>query len=138
MRIEYSPNQPPTPLVHGLPDAARLQVRTGEAPVVYEDVLIGLTRSGGADVLTVSTLAWRVEAAARPIWCSTTPGKKQIDLSFQPLRDPLSPMGASSQVVAPHGLIGQSYDGDAIAVDGKQDHYRELWKAQGAGKEIIT
>ena len=138
VRIEYSPNHPPTPIVHGLPVVAWLQVRAGEAPVAYEDVSVAMSRSGGADVLTVSTLAWRVEAAARPIWRSTTPGKKQIDLSFQPLRDPLSPMGASSEVVAPHGLIGQSYDGDAIAVDGKQDHYRELWKAQGAGKEIIT
>jgi len=31
---------------------------------------------------------------------------------------------ADSDPVAPHGLIGQSYDGDAIAIDGKQDDYR--------------
>ena len=33
---------------------------------------------------------------------------------------------------------GQSYDDDAVAVDSKQDHYRELWKAQGSGEELTT
>jgi len=31
---------------------------------------------------------------------------------------------------------GQSYDDDAVAVDGKQDHYRELRIAQGSGEEL--
>jgi len=34
----------------------------------------------------------------------------------------ISPLyNADSDVVAPHGIIGQAYDGDALAVDGKID-----------------
>ncbi|EOD35525.1 hypothetical protein EMIHUDRAFT_98528 [Emiliania huxleyi CCMP1516] len=107
---------------------------TGGPAASFEDVSVSMSRRGNAEVLGVRTCAWHIEAVARLIWRSTTPGKKQIDLSFAPLRDPLS----GTVAVAPHGLIGQSYDGDAVAVDGKQDHYRELWKAQGSGKELTT
>ena len=48
--------------------------------------------------------------------------KRQIDLWLVPLRDPLAPNPQTGKVVAPHGLIGQSFDGDATAVDGKKDH----------------
>ena len=137
IRVEYSPNQPPTPIVHGLPGTARLELVAGAAPRTFEDVTISASTRGNAEVVSVRTSAWAVEAAARLIWRSTVPGKKQIDLSFSPLRDPLAPL-SPGRVVAPHGLIGQSFDGDAVAVDGRQDHYRELWKAQGAGKELVT
>ena len=46
----------------------------------------------------------------------------QVDLSFAPLRDPVAPHPTSGRVISPHGLIGQSFDGDGIAVDGKMDH----------------
>jgi len=64
----------------------------------------------------------------------------QVDLSFAPLRDPLAPQPKTQTVVAPHGLVGQSFDGDNIAVDGKKDHYRELWWRQSSfkTKEITT
>ena len=44
--------------------------------------------------------------------------------------DPL--YDADHDVVAPHGLIGQSYDGDAFGVDGAQDDYRN------GGEEMST
>jgi len=134
IRVEFSPNQPPTPIVHGLPDSGQRRLQPGGPAASFEDVSVSMSRRGNAEVLGVRTCAWHIEAVARLIWRSTTPGKKQIDLSFAPLRDPLS----GTVAVAPHGLIGQSYDGDAVAVDGKQDHYRELWKAQGSGKELTT
>jgi hypothetical protein len=142
LRIEYSPNQPPTPIVHGLPGVSALRLNAGDAKRL-EDVSVALeTRAGGqggeAEVLKVTTSGWRIEASARLIWRSTSPGKKQIDLSFSPVRDPLAALSATGKVVAPHGLIGQSYDGDSIAIDGKQDHYKQLWKAQGSGHEIVT
>ena len=31
--------------------------------------------------------------------------------------------GNASGIVAPHGIIGQTWDGDGIAVDGAQDDY---------------
>lgn len=47
--------------------------------------------------------------------------------------------GASSRTIAPHGIVGQSWDGDNLAVDGKQDDYEieasEVWTtamAEGA------
>ena len=33
---------------------------------------------------------------------------------------------------------GQSYDDDAVAVDGKRDHFRVLRRAQGSGEELTT
>jgi len=144
IRIEYSPNQPPTPLVHGLPGAtAAKRLLAGEPGIAFEDVSASLEarkggQGGGAEVLQVSTAGWKLEASARLIWRSTVPGKKQIDLSFAPLRDPLAPQLGTGKIVAPHGLIGQSYDGDGMAVDGKQDKYTDLWKAQGGGHEIAT
>jgi len=144
IRVEYSPNQPPTPLVHGLPGgSAATRLHAGEPAVAVEDVRISLEarkggQGGGAEVLQVSTAGWKLEASARLIWRSTVPGKKQIDLSLAPLRDPLGPQPPTGKMVAPHGLIGQSYDGDGIAVDGKQDKYKDLWKAQGGGHEIVT
>jgi hypothetical protein len=47
--------------------------------------------------------------------------KKRLDLTFKP---------TSTSVVAPHGLIGQTFDGDNLAVDGAQDDY--------SGKTVIT
>lgn len=47
------------------------------------------------------------------------PGKSLLNLHIEPLYD------ADSDVVAPHGLIGQSYDGDTQAVNGKVDDYSE-------------
>ena len=101
---------------------------------------MSLSKQGGADVFTLLTPGWAITATARPIERSVTPGKKQVDLSLSPLRDPLAPHPATGKVIAPHGLVGQSFDGDSIAVDGKKDHYRELWWRQSGfeGDEIRT
>ena len=101
---------------------------------------MSLSKQGGADVFTLLTPGWAITATARPIERSVTPGKKQVDLSLSPLRDPLAPHPATGKVIARHGLVGQSFDGDSIAVDGKKDHYRELWWRQSGFKadEIRT
>ena len=70
-------------------------------------------------MLYVITGGWAV--TARFIQRSATTQKKQVDLSFKPLRDPLEPNPVTGEVVAPHGLVGQSFDGDGIAVSGKKD-----------------
>ena len=49
--------------------------------------------------------------------------------------------GQSTVVVIHLGIRkdeGQSYDDDAVAVDGKQDHFRVLRRAQGSGEELTT
>jgi len=153
VRIEFTPNMPPTPLVHGLEGGTR-RVLPGEPPLVVEDLSVAvavaeaevhpnlprLLQNDNTEILRVRTAGWAIEATARPIQRSATRGKKQVDLSFAPLRDPLAPNPKTGKVVAPHGLVGQSFDGDDIAVDGKKDRYRELWWRQSSFKanEITT
>jgi len=50
--------------------------------------------------------------------------KKRLDLSFSQLDK------NAAAKVAPHGLVGQTFDGDKIAVDGAQDDY--------SGKVVVT
>ena len=50
-------------------------------------------------------------------WAEKNKKRKRLDVSITPLRD------VSASVVAPHGLIGQTFDGDAVAVDGAVDDY---------------
>jgi len=138
LRVEFSPNQPPTPIVHGL-GTQRLTSRS--PPLVVDDVRISVMKTGStAETLIVTTAGWSINATSRLIWHSAVPGKKQIDLAFMPRRDPLGVHPTKAKVVSPHGLIGQSFDGDGIAVDGKKDHYRELWWRQTSfkGNEIVT
>jgi len=138
LRVEFSPNQPPTPIVHGL---GTQRLTSGSPPLVVDDVRISVMKTGStAETLTVTTAGWSINATSRLIWRSAVPGKKQIDLAFMPRRDPLGVHPTKAKVVSPHGLIGQSFDGDGIAVDGKKDHYRELWWRQTSfkGNEIVT
>merc|ERR1719326_2303601 len=71
-----------------------------------------------AKTLSVATKKWRFSASSSPYPF----GKKEVnkdkvllDVAVQPLYD------ADADVVAPHGIIGQAYDGDELAVDGKID-----------------
>jgi hypothetical protein len=65
---------------------------------------------------------WEVSAVARLFpYNSQNNNKKRLDLTFKPTSD---------SAVAPHGLIGQTFDGDNIAVDGAQDDY--------SGKTVVT
>ncbi|EOD27247.1 hypothetical protein EMIHUDRAFT_205253 [Emiliania huxleyi CCMP1516] len=119
VRIEITPNKKPNwPVVYYETGKART-LRADEPPFAVDDVSASVSESSrsGQQVL-----------------------ERQIDLSLVPLRDPLAPNPQTGRVVAPHGLIGQSFDGDAIAVDGKKDCYRELWWRQTSfkSKEITT
>jgi len=65
---------------------------------------------------------WEVSAVARLYpYHSQNNNNKRMDLTFKP---------TSASAVAPHGLIGQTFDGDNIAVDGAQDDY--------SGKTVVT
>jgi len=76
-------------------------------------------------VLEVSDGFWRVVCKARLYPYSTTnKEKKRLDISFSQLNKD------AAAKVAPHGLVGQTFDGDNIAVDGAQDDYQ--------GKVVVT
>jgi len=70
--------------------------------------------------LIVSSGLWRTNVWAKPFPnAPDNPGKALLNIHIEPLYD------ADSDPVAPHGLIGQSYDGDGQAVNGKIDDYSE-------------
>lgn len=80
----------------------------------------GVLRARGwrGAVVFVSTGLWQVEVASKPFPNAIqNPGKALLDVQLKPLYD------ADHDVVAPHGLIGQSWDGDGIGLDGAQDDY---------------
>lgn len=80
---------------------------------------------GHGMALTVSTGKWEVQAWSKRFPNpAANPGKAMLNVAINALYD------ADQDVVAPHGLIGQSYDGDNLAVDGATDDY--------TGKEITT
>ena len=123
VRIEFTPNKMPfAPVVYDDTGKAHT-LRAGKPPITADDVSASVSESGhNSQVLELRTAAWKVEATARMIARSVVLRKRQIDLWLVPLRDPLAPNPQTGKVVAPHGLIGQSFDGDATAVDGKKDH----------------
>jgi len=68
--------------------------------------------------LTVSSGLWRTDVWSKPFPnAEANPGKALLNVHIEPLYD------ADSDVVAPHGLIGQSYDGDGQGVNGAVDDY---------------
>mmetsp|Transcript_21774 Transcript_21774/g.38420 ORF Transcript_21774/g.38420 Transcript_21774/m.38420 type:complete len:779 (-) Transcript_21774:401-2737(-) len=77
----------------------------------------GLIGSHGS-VLTINTGKWLIEAVSKEFPNPTkNPNKALLDVQINALYD------ADHDVVAPHGLIGQSWDGDDKGVGGKQDDY---------------
>merc|ERR1711920_172430 len=67
---------------------------------------------------TVSTGDFELKAASMHLaWAEQNKYQKRLDVSIMPRRV------ISSLKVAPHGLIGQTFDGDSMAVDGALDDY---------------
>lgn len=73
---------------------------------------------GHSIAMFVTTGRWKVEAFSKHYPnAEANPGKALLNLQVQATYD------ADHDVVAPHGIIGQSYDGDSVAVDGALDDY---------------
>jgi len=129
--IEFSASTaPPQQVV--VRDAAGKIAKTvthGSGNFIFENLVVSVREKGrkagalGAkgwrgSVMLVNTGRWLVEAASKPFPnAEKNPGKALLDVQLNPLYD------ADHDVVAPHGLIGQSWDGDGIGVDGAQDDY---------------
>jgi hypothetical protein len=75
--------------------------------------------------LVVSNGIWRTTFRGHLYpYATTNHEKKRLDLSFSQVDTKVAAK------VAPHGLVGQTFDGDKIAVDGAQDDY--------SGKVVYT
>merc|ERR1719247_3489659 len=81
-----------------------------------------------AVALTIDTGKWEVTAASLPFPNPSAHRKKALlNLKI----DPATGYDPDKDVVAPHGIIGQSYDGDGEGIDGAVDDY-------GHGEEVTT
>merc|ERR1712087_1047843 len=85
----------------------------------------------GKTKLRVKTDKWEMAATKSPFpFPHLNRGKILLDVEIAALYD------ADSDVVAPHGIFGQAYDGDKLAVDGAVDSDRasvSTTKAQAEG-----
>jgi hypothetical protein len=71
---------------------------------------------------TLSTLSvllpqWEVNVTSRPVYDRISGPRHRLDLSMRPL------VPERQLSVWPHGLIGQSFDGDSKPLSGRQDSY---------------
>lgn len=100
----------------------------GGKPFVMENVRVemrekkqlGMGKNGAwhGVALVVSSGLWRASVWNKPFPnAAANPGKALLNIHVEPLYD------ADTDPVAPHGLIGQSYDGDKQAVNGAVDDY---------------
>lgn len=100
---------------------------------VIDDVTLNLARKHAREAtLTISNGEFEVQATSRFLsWSKQNNNKKRIDVAIKPLK-----LGVVASPVAPHGLIGQTFDGDKTAIDGAIDDYSpsEVYtKAMGEG-----
>ena len=94
-------------------------VVVGSEGTHVDNVFVQTRTHQQATSVVVNTGKWRLSATAKHFPNPDgNPGKMLLHVDVAALYD------ADHDVVAPHGLIGQSYDGDSIAVDGAQDDYR--------------
>lgn len=94
--------------------------------------------------LTVSTPKWTLRAASAAFpYASKNPGKVLLDVTLTPAQGYVP----DNDIVAPHGIIGQSYDGDNVGINGAIDAAAETTKeaemtthaqAEGAIEGAIT
>jgi len=106
----------------------------GQKPFQIENVriemrerkLAGATKKAYHGVaLVVNTGLWQMTVWSKPYPnAASNPGKALLNIHVESLYD------ADADPVAPHGLIGQSYDGDTLPVDGALDDYK--------GNEVTT
>jgi len=114
--------------------AIAVHVSHGSKPFVLENVHIEmrdrkLSGAGKHDfhgvALIVTDGRWQTSVWSRPYPNSAAnPGKALLNIHMEALYD------ADLDPIAPHGLIGQSYDGDMTPTDGALDDY--------TGKEVTT
>ena len=95
-------------------------IKLGGAPYVADDVQglrVSVTRGKTylSHLCTVTTRNWKMSAES--CWTEPHRGIVRLRLKIQPR------LSLGSQAVAPHGLLGQTYDGDGLPLFGREDDY---------------
>jgi len=126
--IEYNANQPSSAQVHVQPDGygslptyvfvSKFKPEVA-SPRIIDDVSVELVRKHSREAsITISNDDFTVVATSRFLgWAKLNQNKKRLDLSLS------ARTMTHTLEVAPHGLIGQTFDGDNIAIDGAVDDY---------------
>ena len=74
----------------------------------------------------VRTNGWEANATRKPVYNYVSgPSQWRFDITIRPLGGTglEAEAGSPSKTCFPHGLVGQSWDGDSVAVDGATDDY---------------
>tara|TARA_B110001450_G_scaffold256635_1_gene287886 strand:+ start:8360 stop:10897 length:2538 start_codon:yes stop_codon:yes gene_type:complete len=83
--------------------------------------------------LVMRVAGWETNVTRKPVYNRLSGPEWRFDIAIRPLNGTgfESRHGNASGLVAPHGIIGQTWDGDSIAIDGAQDDYEhsgvEVW-----------
>jgi len=127
--FEFSASATPPHNVYVRDHAGKLvkTVTHGSGSFMVEDLSVSVrerrahgvlgARGWHGAIMMARTGRWLVEAASKPFPSKADRGKALLDIQIVPGYD------ADHDIVAPHGLIGQSWDGDDIGIDGAQDNY---------------
>jgi hypothetical protein len=115
--------------------AAEVKVATLEkdsAAKRVDELSVLLVRKHAREAtLTVANREFEVSASSRYLlWAQRNGHRKRLDIAIKPLKE------VATLDVAPHGLIGQTLDGDGVAIDGALDDYSTkvvVTKAMGEG-----
>jgi len=92
--------------------SAEKRVTEAHGKFELSDLMVSLT----GRKLTVETNQWRMIAGVNPFpFASLNKGKILLDIELYPLYE------ADKDTVAPHGIFGQAYDDDDLAIDGAVD-----------------
>jgi hypothetical protein len=89
-------------------------VDEGAAPFATENIRVGLS----GKTLTVANGQWLT--SSRATVGAPHPGKLRVNVEIQPTH------AVRHNPVAPHGLLGQTYDRDGLEVNGHEDDYSRL------------
>ena len=133
LHIEYHASEGKAHANHALVHEGTRTVKVAPGtPFDAENVHVKL--SSVSRELTVNTGLWEMKATISAFpFAKQNPGKTLLDVSATPLYD------ADHDVVAPHGLLGQSFDGDDVAVDGARDeHGLEKVRKGNSASEMTT
>jgi len=125
IQFNASATQPNPASVHEVGKPGMHLVHDGAGTWKADNVAVSM--HGHGRTVVVSDGRWKVSVTSKEFPNAVAnPGKYLLHVKVETLYD------ADHDVVAPHGLIGQSYDGDGVGVDGAQDDYRS------AGAEFST
>jgi len=115
LRMEYNATHTPSARIHQWGKSDEVVAR-GNPIFKLDDVLVNLT---GTTLMVLVASKWNMTAQINKFpFAELNQRKLLLDVSATALYD------ADHDPVAPHGLFGQSYDGDNLAVNGKMDQYK--------------